>query len=64
MIPFPHLNSYGLVGISHKKDYVLWRETKGYFTALNRYGNLLTWSLGTGKLFLSEKAPDFDFQKE
>ena len=54
MSSFPHLNTYGLIGTSHKEEYVIWWETKGYFTALNRYGNLLTWSLGTGNLILTE----------
>ena len=54
MSPFPHLNTYGLIGIGHKQEYVIWRETKGYFSAFNQYGDLLTWSLGTGKLILSE----------
>ena len=27
----------------------MWREKLGFFTALNRYGELLTWSLVTGK---------------
>ena len=28
----------------------MWREKNGFFTALNREGELLTWSLVTGKL--------------
>ena len=55
IIPYPHLNSLGFVGMGHKSEYLIWRESQGFFTALNKKGNLLTWSLGTGKLILTER---------
>lgn len=38
-----------------KHEYASWRQSEGFFTALNRRGNLLTWSLLTGKLMYNEK---------
>ena len=35
-------------------DYLIWREKNGFFTALDRRGNLVTWSLLTGKLLYKE----------
>jgi len=34
---------------------MIWREKNGFFTALNRRGDLLTWSLATGKMLYQEK---------
>mmetsp|Transcript_5950 Transcript_5950/g.7210 ORF Transcript_5950/g.7210 Transcript_5950/m.7210 type:complete len:115 (-) Transcript_5950:359-703(-) len=33
----------------NKHEYLIWREKKGFFTALNRKGELVTWSILTGK---------------
>ena len=33
---------------------MIWREKNGFFTALDRKSNLLTWSLTSGKLLYSE----------
>ena len=49
VVPYPHLNLVNLVGMAQKQQYLIWREKLGFFTALNRYGELLTWSLVTGK---------------
>lgn len=38
-----------------KHEYASWRQKDGFFTALNRRGNLLTWSLLNGKLMYNEK---------
>ena len=54
VIPFPHLNLINCVGMSQKHSYIIWREKNGFFTALDRYDNLLTWSLLTGKLLYTE----------
>ena len=50
VIPLPHLNLVNFVGMGNKHDYLIWRESKGYFTALNRKGQLTTWSNFNGKL--------------
>ena len=50
VVPFPHLNLVNMVGMAQKQQYLVWREKNGFFTALNRDGELLTWSLITGKL--------------
>ena len=54
VIPFPHLNKINCVGMSYKQDYLIWREKNGFFTALDKRSNLLTWSLINGKLLYSE----------
>ena len=33
---------------------MIWREKNGFFTALDRKSNLLTWSVTSGKLLYSE----------
>lgn len=44
VIPFPHLNLINCVGMGQKHEYLLWREKNGFFTALDKRGNLQTWS--------------------
>ena len=55
MIPFPHSNLLNCVGMGHKSEYLIWRERNGFFTALDRKNNLLTWSLITGRMLYREE---------
>ena len=55
VIPFPHLNLINCVGMGQKNEYLVWREKNGFFTALDKKSNLLTWSLASGKLLYSEE---------
>ena len=55
MIPFPHLNLLNCVGMGHKSEYLIWREKNGFFTALDKRSNLLTWSMITGKMLYREE---------
>ena len=41
--------------MGQKHEYMIWREKNGFFTALDRRSNLLTWSMVTGKLLYSEQ---------
>ena len=41
--------------MGNKHEYLMWREKRGFFSALNRKGELLTWSILTGKLIYSLK---------
>ena len=41
--------------MGQKSNYLIWREKNGFFTALDKFSNLLTWSLVTGKLLYQEK---------
>ena len=50
VIPVPQLNVVNFGGMKNKHDYVIWREKNGFFTALDREGELNTWSLLTGNL--------------
>ena len=54
VVPFPHLNLLNCEGMGQKHEYLIWREKNGFFTALDRRSNLLTWSLTSGKLLYSE----------
>ena len=54
VIPFPHLNLVECVGMGLKNEYLIWREQNGFFSALDRRSNLLTWSLVSGKMLYSE----------
>ena len=55
MIPFPHLNILNCIGMGHKSEYLIWREKNGFFTALDKHSNLLTWSMITGKMLYRER---------
>lgn len=55
VIPIPHLNLVGCVGMSSKTDYLIWREINGFFTALDKSSNLYTWSTTSGKLLYNER---------
>ena len=50
VIPLPHLNIVNCIGMKNKHNYAVWREKNGFFTALDKTGDLITWSLLTGKL--------------
>ena len=41
------------LGMGPKTDYLIWRESNGFFTALSRKGNLTTWSIATGHILYS-----------
>ena len=55
VIPLPHINGVNFIGMGNKHDYLIWREKRGFFTALDRKGELSTWSNLTGKLLYSIK---------
>ena len=56
VIPLPHLNLINFIGMDNKQDYLIWRERRGFFTALNKEGELLTWSCLSGKLLYTMKS--------
>jgi len=41
----------------------MWRQKNGFFTALDRQGELLTWSLLNGKLLYAEDQKETDGSK-
>ena len=55
VLPLPHLNLINCVGMDHKNEYMIWRERNGFFTALDKRSNLLTWSLVSGKMLYVEQ---------
>ena len=58
IVPFPHLNLINCIGMGQKHEYLMWREKNGFFTALDKKGKLLTWSLISGKLLYNEDQTD------
>jgi len=48
-LPLIHRNTISFVGMLKKKNYLIWREKNGFFTALDVAGTLRTWSILTGK---------------
>ena len=55
VMSLPQLNTINFIGMGNKHEYLMWREKRGFFTALNRKGDLQTWSILTGKLMYSLK---------
>jgi len=49
MVPVPHRNTINFLGMQSKANYLIWRETNGIFTALDKEGHLHAWSIDTGK---------------
>ena len=40
--------------MGQKHEYLIWRQKNGFFTALDKQGELFTWSLLSGKLMYQE----------
>ena len=49
IIPYVHRNTINLMGVSQKDEYLIWREKGGFFSAMNRLGEIQTWSLASGQ---------------
>ena len=64
VIPFPHLNLINFIGMGQKNEYLMWRAKNGFFTALDKRNQLLTWSMLSGKMLYmedsSQKESDLD----
>ena len=59
VIPFPQSNKIYFAGMKKKIDYLMWRSKNGFFAALDRKGELTTWSMITGNLLYSRPLKDF-----
>ena len=59
-MPIPHMNLISCIGMGYKQEYLVWRkDINGFFTALNIYGDILTWSYVNGKLLYTRHSnPD------
>ena len=65
MMPLPHRNTIKFFGMGKKKDYLLWHQSHGTFTALNKKFKVQMWSTVTGKILQSQEAdPDEEAEKE
>jgi len=56
MMPLPHRNTIKFFGMGEKKDYLLWHQSHGTFTALNKKFKVQMWSTVTGKILQSQEA--------
>jgi hypothetical protein len=54
MVPVPHRNTINFLGMQPKKEYLIWRESRGVFTALDKKGMIRAWVIGTGKITKSD----------
>ena len=49
-MPLPHRNTMKFFGMGDKKDYLIWRQQYGTFTALDKKLQITMWSTVTGKI--------------
>jgi hypothetical protein len=54
MVPVPHRNTINFLGMQTKNNYLIWRESNGVLTALDKKGDLQAWVIGTGKTIKPE----------
>jgi hypothetical protein len=47
------------MSVSQKSDYLIWRESDGFFSAMMRNGTIQTWSLATGNKLYNLKTKKF-----
>lgn len=62
VIPLPQLNMINFIGMRNKQHYLMWREKKGFFTAMNINGGFYTWSILSGKLLYSTTKGDSELK--
>ena len=48
ILPFCHRNTVTFLGMGSRDDYLIWRESDTFFTALRKDGIILMWSIPTG----------------
>ena len=61
-MPIPHLNILSMVGMEIKHEYLIWRKSRnGFFTALDRDGDMHTWSCSNGKLLYKNSLESDNF---
>ena len=58
IFPVIHRNTMSFLGMGSKTEYLIWRESNGFFTALSRKGFLTTWSIATGHILYSIPVDD------
>ena len=56
MIPLLHRNNIKFFGMGDKRDYLIWKQHKGTFTALDKKLNLRSWSTVTGKMIHAKRS--------
>lgn len=50
LMPLAHRNTIKFFGMGKKKDYLIWRQQDGIFTALDKKLKITMWSTVTGKI--------------
>ena len=56
MIPLPHRNTFKFFGMGQKSEYLLWRQNKGTFTAIDKKLKMTMWSTATGKILQTSES--------
>lgn len=64
MMPLPHRNTIKFFGMGDKKDYLIWRQQEGTFTALDKRLDITMWSTVTGKIIKQKSMEDEDKEEE
>ena len=65
-MPIPHFNTLSMIGMEKKNEYLIWRKSiDGFFTALDKHGDMYTWSYSNGKILYKnslkyQNKDDFD----
>jgi hypothetical protein len=55
-MPLVHRNTLKFIGMDAKKNYLIWHENNGLFTALHKEtGEIETWSTITGKAINNDR---------
>jgi hypothetical protein len=49
MMPICHRNTINFLGMGQQRDYLIWRQKDGFFSALTKTQKIHTWSIATGK---------------
>ena len=64
MMPLPHRNTIKFFGMGDKKDYLIWRQQEGTFTALDKRLDITMWSTVTGKIIKQKSMEDEDKEEQ
>ena len=61
-MPIPHFNTLSMVGMETKHEYYIWRKSiDGFFTALDKHGDMYTWSYSNGKMLYKNSLNNQDY---
>ena len=65
MMPLVHRNTIRFLGMLHRQHYLILRENQGLLTGMTRAGEIISWSVKTGKIVyrnVEEEKPNFEYK--